>query len=102
MPGPRGTVALCDQIDCMNDVAERLLQEVDHAILDGRVSPVERRRLAVAGAELRRAKCPLAGMAAEADGAMRAIGAIAGSGRVSDHAFRVVKEGYEDRRALAS
>lgn len=102
MQRERGTEALCDQIDHGIEVVTSYLATVQDVIADGVVSAEEKHLLRAAEVEAVQAIRAPVGLASEADGAMVAIRAIAGAGRVSPHAFRLTREQYQDSRRIAT
>lgn len=102
MQRERGTEALCDLIDHGIEVVTSYLATVQAAIADGVVSDAEKHLLRAGELEAQQAIQAPVGLASEADGAMVAIRAIAGAGRVSPHAYRLTREQYQDSCRMAT
>lgn len=102
MPTKRGTETLCDLIDHAIAVGTSYRAAVRVVIADGVVSPDEKHLLDTAEREVEQAHQALPGPASAVDCAMVVIGAVAGAGRISPHAYRKARESYQDSRRISA
>lgn len=97
MPTARGSVIFSELIDCHGESLKCLLDAVEDVTSDGIVEPHERSLLKNVMVLVARTYRPLPVGAAEQDDAFRAIGAIAGAGRVSSrHVTSLISQAGAD------
>lgn len=103
MPTPRGSVVFSDLIDCHGESLVCLIRAAEDVTSDGIVEPHERLLLSNVITLVRQTYEPLPVGAAEQDDAFRAIGAIAGAGRVTTRHVRslVSQAGTDAERRIA-
>jgi hypothetical protein len=101
MPTGRGSALFSDLVELHGDALLDGLALVERITGDGIVEPSEEQLLKAVIVELRQTYAPLPAGAAEQDNAFRAIGAIAGAGRVSTkHVKAVLREAGTDAERL--
>jgi hypothetical protein len=101
MPAPRGTTALCDEVELLGEALEDLIVATVAAASDGVFDEAERRLLRVQAAEVRTHFQPLPGRICEVDDVMRLIGCAAHAGRASKKVLEIARQAHNDARALA-
>lgn len=103
MPTARGSVIFSELIDCHGESLKCLLDAVEDVTSDGIVEPHERNLLKNVMVLATRTYQPLPVGAAEQDDAFRAIGAIAGAGKVSSrHVSSLISQaGADAERRIA-
>lgn len=103
MPTPRGSVALCDEIEDHGEELINLLDVVEKVMGDGIVKPDETKLVKLHMARVRTTFAPLPKDASEQDDALKCIGAIAGAGKVTTRwVVSQLKQAAADTERLAA
>lgn len=101
MPAERGSTVLCDLVELHGESLVNLIEIVEAVTGDGMVCPDETKLLKVVFSSARQTFAELPPRASQADDAFRVIGAVAGAGRMTKHAFAACREAAADVRGAA-
>lgn len=101
MPTERGSAIFCEMVEQHGATLIDLRAAVEQVTSDGLVDPCEDKMLNNLFLLIFETFDPIPGRASQADDAFRVIGAVAGSGRMTKHAFAACREAAADVRGAA-